>query len=167
MTDDLKIYNIEQKIDDALSAMYVNEETGEIIGGDEVERLLAESAGKVLSTARYIEMRETLVEALKAKRQNISLRIKSEERRLDWLKTQTVRAIQTLHTTSLEDQDTVVKLRKLPPSVFVENEEQIPPRYFNLKQDLILDKKAVLTALKAGEEVKGCSLAQGYALSIK
>ena len=36
MTDDLKIYNISQKIDDALSAVSVNEETGEITGVEEV-----------------------------------------------------------------------------------------------------------------------------------
>ena len=167
MTDDLRIYNISQKIDDALSAVSVNEETGEITGGEEVERLLAESSDKVLSTARYIEMRAALVETLKEKKKSIDLRIKTETRRLDWLKAQTIRAIQALNTVSLEDADTVVKLRRLPASVFVEDETKIPTQYLVLKQETALDKKAILADLKAGKTVDGCSLSQGFTVSIK
>ena len=81
MTDDLRIYNIDQKIDDAAAALTVDEETGEIVGGAEFEKLLQQSADKVLNCARYLAVRENALEAMKAHYKNTSIRIQQEEKR--------------------------------------------------------------------------------------
>ena len=167
MTDNLRIYNIDALISDAAAKVRVNQETGEIEGADELEALLTQGEEKVLNCGRYLATRSRALDAMKEHIKDIQTRIKAEERRQTYLKSMMLRAIKALNTTDLEAPDIAVSLRKLPPSVFIENEELIPSKYFNLKQDLILDKRAVLAELKAGKEVKGCSLSRGFKLEIK
>ena len=167
MTDDLRIYNIDQKIDDAAAALTVDEETGEIVGGAEFEKLLQQSADKVLNCARYLATRENALEAMKAHYKNTSIRIQQEEKRQSWLKQCVIRAVQALHTDTLEAEDIRVKLKKLPASVFVEDEKLIPEEFKKQKVTETIDKTRIVTALKAGQEVPGCSLSRGFRVEIK
>lgn len=165
--DDLKIYNIDQKIGDAAATLTVDEETGEIIGGVEFEALLQQSADKVLNCARYLATRETALDALKAHYKNTSIRIQQEEKRQVWLKQCVIRAVQALHTDTLEAEDIRVKLKKLPASVFVEDENKIPEEFKKQKVTETIDKTKIVTLLKAGQEVPGCSLSRGFRVEIK
>lgn len=167
MADNLRIYNIDALVGDAAAKVQINPETGEIEGATELEALLAQGEEKVLNCGRYLATRTRALEAMKEHIKDVQARIKAEEKRQSYLRSMMLRAVRALSTTSLEAPDIVVKLRSLPPSVFIENEELIPSKYFELKQDMILDKRAVLNDLKAGREVKGCSLSRGFKVEIK
>ena len=61
-----------------------------------------------------------------------------------------------------------VALQKSPAKLIVHAEADIPREYFKIIPETVqLDKDAVRTALKAGNAVPGCELAQGYHLRIR
>ena len=60
----------------------------------------------------------------------------------------------------LELPQATLSVRAVAPSVEVKNEAEIPPRFWK-PQDPKLDRKALLAALKAKEDVPGASLSNG------
>lgn len=59
-----------------------------------------------------------------------------------------------------------LSIQKNPPSLNVEDEKLIPEEYW-IEQAPVLDKKAMLVALKAGEEIPGVSIKQTESLRIR
>lgn len=53
-----------------------------------------------------------------------------------------------------------ITLKAVPPSVMVTDEAAIPAQYFKPK-DPVLDKRALLTDLKAKKTIPGCTLSNG------
>lgn len=165
--DNLRIYNVPALISDAAAKVEIDTETGEITGGDDLEALLKQGEEKILSCGRYLSMRGKDLEAMKEHVKSMQARIKAEERSQAWLKSCMIRAIRALNTTSVEDSDILVKLKKCPPSVFIEDETKIPDCYIVREVKEIADKKAILADLKAGKEVAGCSMTNSLRLDIK
>jgi len=50
-------------------------------------------------------------------------------------------------------------IRKNPPSLFISDENKIPPAFLSEKTEVVIDKKAILDALKKGEIVEGAEIA--------
>lgn len=59
------------------------------------------------------------------------------------------------------------KIKKNPPRLDVGESVNIPEKFWKVKTTKELDKDAIKEAIKSGEEVKGCSIAQGTRLEIK
>lgn len=165
--DDLKIYNIDEKIAEAAAAVNIDEETGEITGQDEFNQMLQAGTDKVLSTARYLATREPELEAMKALVKNLRYRIQAEEKRQVFFRSCLVRALSALDKPELSAPDILVKLKKLPPSVVVEDETKIPEQYVKTEVKKSFDLIAMKAQLKAGTEVPGASLKAGYTVAIR
>jgi hypothetical protein len=76
--------------------------------------------------------------------------------------------METVGRTELEAGTHSLKIQQNPPSVVVDNEEAIPPRFFVIiPETKRLDKKLVADALKKGEDVKGAHLERGTSLRIR
>ena len=169
MSDDLRIYNIDELVSDAYAKVQVDPETGEITGGEELDAILQQGAEKILSCGRYLAVRARDLEAMKAHVKSMQSRIKAEERSQQWLKTMMIKAVKALNTTSVESTDIVIKLKKLPPSVFVEDETKIPDTYVKRETKTVesVDLRGILADIKAGKEVAGCSIHNGFRVEIK
>jgi hypothetical protein len=58
------------------------------------------------------------------------------------------------------------QLKKNPPSVVVLDESKIPEKFIETVVTRRVDKVAIKSAIKSGETVEGCELAQGESLSV-
>jgi hypothetical protein len=54
-------------------------------------------------------------------------------------------------------------MRKPSKTVVVDDEDLVPDDYMSVKVVTAPDKKAIAAALKEGEEIPGCRLAEGQA----
>jgi hypothetical protein len=58
----------------------------------------------------------------------------------------------------------VMKVRKNPPAVVVDDLSKVPTKFQHQKIEVTLDKVAIKNAIKAGEEVAGCHIEQSEKL---
>lgn len=165
--DDLKIYNIDKVIQDAAAAVTVDPETGEIVGQAELEALLQQGQDKVLNTARYLTSRATALEAMKEHMKAMRARIQAEEKRQAFFKECILRALMTLDKTALSDADIEVKMRKMPPSVKIEDESLIPAEFRKQKVEESFDLVGIKNAMKGGTTVPGAMLFSNWGIQIK
>lgn len=155
---DLKIYEIDDAIQSALDSVEYDTETGEIINADALNAVTADSKLKIVSTAKYLSMRGATLKAMEEARKNLDARIKAEKHRHEWLKFQMLRGMVTLGVTQIESPEILVKKGKLPPSVQILDEAQIPSEFIKTKTEQSVDKIAIAAAMKAGRDVPGAML---------
>jgi hypothetical protein len=155
---DLKIYEIDDAIQSALDAIEVDTETGEILNADRLDAVVADARLKVVSTAKYRAMRKATLKGMEEAYKALGARIKAEKKRDEWLAAMQLRAMHSLGDKSIEAPDILVKIGKLPPSVRILDEAQIPAEYVKAKMETSIDKLAIASDLKAGKSVPGAML---------
>ena len=164
---ELKIYEISDALMDALDNVRVDEETGEIVGMDEVNDVKVSAETKIVATAKYIATREALCNAMYAAERSISARKKAETRRLDFLKDQIIKGMQSLDSRLIEAPDVAIQVHQNPESVSIFDESQIPSEFCKTETITTIDKAAIKTALKSGRDVPGARLIRTQKLVIK
>lgn len=155
---DLKIYEIDDAIQSALDAIEVDQETGEILNTDRVDAVVADARLKVISTAKYRAMRKATLKGMEEAYKALGARIKAEKKRDEWLAAMQLKAMHSLGDKQIETPDILVKIGKLPPSVRILDEAQIPHEYIKVKTEQSIDKIAISAALKSGRDVPGAML---------
>jgi hypothetical protein len=164
---ELKIYEISDALINALDNIHVDEETGEIVGTEELQAVQMSAEAKIVSTGKYLAMRRVTLEGMKQAAKNIQSRIKTEERRQAWLESQMIAAMQTMDSKLIEAPDVAIQVRQNPESVLIFDEAQIPADYIKAKMETSIDKTAIKSALKAGRDVPGAKLTRTQKLVIK
>jgi len=164
---ELKIYEISDALMDALDNVRVDEETGEIVGAEELQAVQLSAEAKIVSTGRYLAMRRVQLEGMKQAAKNIAVRIKAEERRQAWLEEQTIKGMQALDSKLIEAPDVALQVRQNPESVDIFDEAQIPADFIKTKTVDSIDKTAIKSALKSGKDVPGAKLTRTQKLVIK
>jgi hypothetical protein len=164
---ELKIYEISDALINALDNVRVDEETGEIVGTEELQAVQLSAEAKIVSTGKYLAMRRVTLEGMKQAAKNIQTRIKTEERRQAWLESQMLGAMQSLDSKLIEAPDVAIQVRQNPESVMIFDEAQIPADFIKAKMETSIDKAAIKAALKAGRDVPGAKLTRTQKLVIK
>lgn len=162
---ELKIYNIADALMQAANAITVDEETGEIVGQEAFDAMLAEGQDKVLDAARYLRTRSFDLKAMEEVAHDLNARIRAEKKRQEWLNERILDAMEAFGVQKIEAPDVCLKVAKKPASVEIFDEDQIPGRY--IKTVLEPSKSSIKEALKRGEDVPGACLKYGFRLSIK
>lgn len=166
-TTDLKIYNIPDLIINAASLVEVDEETGELVGKEQLETLVKQSQDKIVDTARYLRTRQFDLIAMEEVKKSLEARIKAEKKRQEWLNNCLLDAMQFMGIQKITSADISLKLAKKPASVLVEDESLIPEDYIRTKVEKSVDKTLIKDALKTGQNIPGVKLVEGFRLSIK
>jgi ATP-dependent exoDNAse (exonuclease V) beta subunit len=164
---ELKIYEISDALINALDNIHVDEETGEIVGTEELQAVQMSAEAKIVSTGKYLAMRRVTLEGMKQAAKNIQSRIKTEERRQAWLESQMISAMQTMDSKLIEAPDVAIQVRQNPESVQIFDEAQIPADFIKAKMETSIDKTAIKAALKSGKDVPGAKLTRTQKLVIK
>ena len=164
---ELKIYEISDALINALDNVRVDEETGEIVGTEELQAVQLSAEAKIVSTGKYLAMRRVTLEGMKQAAKNIQARIKTEERRQAWLESQMISAMQTMDSKLIEAPDVAIQVRQNPESVMIFDEAQIPADFIKAKMETSIDKTAIKSALKSGKDVPGAKLTRTQKLVIK
>lgn len=143
----------------------IDEETGEILNADELELLQLEHELKLKNCVWWYKNIKAEAEALKAEKMKLAKRQQIAERKAEWMKQYLA---DDLHGESFKPEDDVtvrVSWRKSEsvecPDVF-----KVPDEYLRYKEPE-LDKAKVKKAIKAGEEVTGCTIVEKNNIQIK
>lgn len=102
---------------------------------------------------------DALITALKSVKDTMAVRLHRLQERKTSRRTILEQALLLLERKSLERPLATLSLADRPPSLVVEEEAQIPARFFGLKPSL--NRRLAKEALEAGEEVPGARLSNG------
>jgi len=104
------------------------------------------------------------VEMCKAEEKRISAKRKSVENKIKWVNDYLQHNMEIAGTMSIEVGTRKISLQKNPPSLIVDNEDIIPPKYFMvIPESYQIDKKRLLKDLKAAD-IPGCHSDQKLSL---
>jgi hypothetical protein len=102
---------------------------------------------------------EALISGLKTQKDTLAVRLHRLQERRESRRSILEQALMLLERKSLERPVATLTLSNRPPQLVVDEEAQIPARFFDLKP--VLNKRLTKEALEAGEEVPGTRLSNG------
>lgn len=150
------------EIDEAILAC-VDEETGEVLDVEKLERLGLMREQKISSLACWMKDLGAEIEALRNEEKNLKARREAKERKKESLKAYLA---QFLAGEKYEDERCRVSFRKVA-SVAIDNFDDIPAEYIRTKVETSADKEALKKILKEGETVAGVHLEESLAMTVK
>ena len=160
----MKLYQISDAIRQALDHIELDEETGEILNADELHAVEAEAADKIEATALYLRELDAEAKAAKDEAERILARVKSMQKRSDYLKAMLLDA---LHATGKVKTGRVTVSIRTTQAVEVSEGANLPEAYTTVKTTVSPNKIAIKQALLDGVEVPGCSLEARESVSIR
>lgn len=160
----MKLYQISDAIRQALDHIELDEETGEILNADELHAVEAEAADKIEATALYLRELDAEAKAAKDEADRMLARVKSMQKRSDYLKSMLLEA---LHTTGKVKTARVAVSIRTTQAVEVSEGADLPEAYTTVKTTVSPNKVAIKQALLDGVEVPGCHLEARESVSIR
>jgi hypothetical protein len=160
---ELKLYEIAAEIKFFLETEEWTEEIENAIS-----ELTASLEAKAEGIAIFSDKLQGFVDYCKKEETRIATHRKIAEARIKNVKSYLKRAMEAAGRDEILIGSHLVKIKKNPPKVSVEDEDTIPARYFTvIPKQYRLNKTALAAALKEGEEVKGAKLVQDTRIDIK
>jgi hypothetical protein len=161
----LTLYEIDDRLQQALDAVTMDEETGELHGMEAVELLELELGSKLLAIGKYckaLDAEETAINEERLRLTNRAITIYKKRCRLTDLIQSHLNPDQ-----EIKDSQCVLKLRKCAPSVRILDEKLLAPGFMRTTTTTVPDKKSIAEVLKNGNEVPGAELVTNYSLQIR
>jgi transcriptional regulator of heat shock response len=123
----------------------------------ELEQSKVEKCGNAIC---YLNMLKHNVEDMKAEEKRINTMRKALESRAKNLESAFAYVLKNMGDKEVITKYGVMKVRKNPPSVVVDDITKIDSKYTRQKIQIDIDKIAIKKAIQAGENVAGCRLEQ-------
>lgn len=161
----LTLYEIDDKLKQALDAVTMDEETGELHGMEAVELLELELGSKLLAIGKYCKSLIAEAKAIEQEIDRLSTRGGAIERKYEHMMDLIQSHIKP--DQEIKDSQCVLKLRACPPSVKVTDKDMLPDQYIRMKVSREPDKEHIKQALKDGLVIPGAELVTNYSLQIK
>ena len=141
----------------------------ETIPQEEVNHALMEVMDDVKSKGEnginYLRLIDSNIQSAKDNKKRIDAYIKHLENRKKRVLNAYMSAMDNMGMKSIMTGVGELKVKKNPPAVIIDDGAQIPAKYQREKIAIEPDKKAIATAIKAGEEVPGAHMEQAVSLS--
>lgn len=163
----MKLYEISEQYHIALSEL---QESGlpEQAIADTLEGLKGDIEVKAKQVAAFIANRQAEIDAVKEASKKLAERAKTEQANVDGLINYLKYNMEASGITEIRSTELVLKIKKNPHSLIVDNEDSAPIEYKKLIPERYeLDKAKVKKALKDGEEITWAHLEQKTRLEIK
>jgi hypothetical protein len=112
----------------------------------------------------YLNMLKHGIEDMRAEEKRIATMRKSLESRAKNLENAFAYVLKNMGDKEVITKYGVMKVRKNPPSVVIDDLSKVPTKFQHQKIEVTLDKVAIKNAIKAGEEVAGCHIEQSEKL---
>ena len=133
---------------------------------DTLESIKESIEDKAENTAKLIRSWEAEANAIKEEEKRLANRRKSLENRVSNTKAYLFEQMKNAGLEKVKRPTLTVSIANNPPSVEVIDPDKIPS-LFMIEQKPVIDKKAILVALKNGAEIEGCTITQGEGLRIR
>lgn len=160
------LYDINSALFEALEAVTVDEETGEVVGAEAVRELQEMSAEKLTNIAKYIRQKQALVNEMNEHIKIVRDRMKTQEKTIEYLERLVVGGLETLKIKKIDAPDIRVSTRK-STSLEIFDKDQIPKEYMLEILTVKPDVAGMKAAIKAGKEIAGARLVENQNLSLK
>ena len=115
--------------------------------------LIAKADLQMIQDAALVEASKQAVETIESRATRIS-------KRIELTRAAVMTAMQISERNTLELATGTLTIKSLPAKAIIVDEAQIPSQFWK-SQDPILDKKAILSALKEGQSIEGAQLSNG------
>lgn len=161
----MNLWQIKEDYLQALNSLQVDEETGEITGFAEYDKLGGDFRDKAEAVALYIKNTEALAADIKAEEQALAKRRKAAENKVARLKGYLDTCLHDAGYEELETARAKVSYRKTT-EVHITDEQALPPMYIITNFTTRPDKVALKAALKEGE-VAGAELVTTSKIQIR
>lgn len=154
-------------IDEAFQSIVEMYENGDLTDEQLKEALVTLEETKVEkcgNAIRYLNMMKHNIENMKDEEKRIATMRKTLENR-----TKSIESVFTYALSKMGDKEVItrygiMKIRKNPPSVVIDDETKIPAKYTTQKITITPDKAKIKKAIQDGEKVEGARLEQGEKL---
>lgn len=164
------LYEIDKNIEAIMDRMFeeVDEQTGEVKAEivDELKNLQEAREEKLDNLGAFIKNLTSDVEAMKAEKDILDKRIKTKQKKIEWLKSYVASDLIANDQAKFESSRVVFSFRK-SVSVSIPDETKIPKKYFIKKIETVLDKAGISKLLKEGQTIRGAELIEKQNLQIK
>ena len=144
----------------------IDEETGEILNAEELDKLAGAFDEKVESVACYIKNLTAFAGDLKEEEANLAKRRKSAEKKVDYLKTFLSSCMDAAGRDKFNGVKANVSFRK-SVAVQIDDESTLPDAFKVETVTVKPDKTAIKKAIQDGAEVSGASLVENRNIQIK
>lgn len=143
----------------------IDEETGEILNGEELDLLEIEHKLKLRNCVYYYKNKMAEAEALKKEKQKLAARQKAAERQAEWIKQYIAADLDGEDFKPDEDVTVKVTWRK-SESVECDDIYKVPDEYLRHKEPE-LDKSKIKKAIRDGVDIDGCRIVKNNNIQIK
>lgn len=154
----MNLYQIDKAILDCCDP-----ETGEILDIEALEALTIQRAEKIEGVACWIKNLTAEADAIKAEKDNLAEREARCRKKAEDLKLWMAAALNGQKFSSAK---CAVSFRK-SEKVNIQDESLVPNQFLNITYTYKPDRQAIRQAIKAGQEVSGCSLVECLNAQIK
>jgi hypothetical protein len=151
------------KIGSAFQSIVDMHANGDLTDEQLKEALVALEESKVEKCGNaicYLNMLKHGIEDMKAEEKRIATMRKSLESRAKNLENAFAYVLKNMGDKEVITKYGVMKVRKNPPSVVVDDLSKVPTKFQNQKIEVTIDKTAIKKAINAGEKVDGAHLEQ-------
>jgi hypothetical protein len=155
------------KIGSAFQSIVDMHANGDLTDEQLKEALVALEESKVEKCGNaicYLNMLKHGIEDMKDEEKRIATMRKALESRAKNLESAFAYVLKNMGDKEVITKYGVMKVRKNPPSVVIDDLSKVPTKFQHQKIEVTLDKVAIKNAIKAGEEVAGCHIEQGEKL---
>ena len=130
-----------------------------------LDELGDQEASKIDSFGQFLRIESARAEALKAEAQRLANKARTAARRIAFLKSYYLDAMQRNGLQNVRGQVYALSVRSTDV-VTITNEVMLPKRFVVEKTTIVPDKMAIKDALKKGEDLPGAILDKSYSLRV-
>jgi len=160
LADSMTLYELEESLSLLIESAEEQEElTPELKAA--IEQYAVGAAEKRDRMARFLAHCESQEDLAKREIDRLQARKRRFENARARLEAYLVGFMECRGMKKLDGLTTTLALRSCPPSVHVQDEEEVPTEYKRVTSETVIDKTAIKVALKAGQDVPGARLVTG------
>jgi len=162
----MKLYEIKEQYLQALNNIQLDEDTGEMLGFEELNSLNEVFEEKADNIACFVKELIANEEAIKLEEKALSIRRKTLNKKSEALKEYLSAQMIELGKEKIETARNAISFRK-SSSVFIEDENLIPNQFIKEIITTSIDKIAIKQVIKEGGEVIGAKIIESQNIQIK
>ena len=166
-----KLYEVTQDIENLLNEMKITGagDSEKEFFYDTMEALQLTFDAKATGVCAYIGNLEAMVGSIKEAEKKMAARRKKLQKNAEGLKRYLIINMERLNMNKIETAQFVATIKKNPPKVVINDEDEVPEEYWAKQVKWIVDKAKIKKALKGDAKIsiKGAEINQEKRLEIK
>lgn len=163
----ISLYQISAQYQQVFDSIEIDEETGEVLGFDAVEKAEWAFNDKAINCGLYRKSLTAEATALKAEEDALRKRRQAVEKKAERFTEYILECMQLAGVDKVSDPRVELKVWNPAPSVVVDNLDELPEEFIRTKIERSADKTAIKKAIQNKQYLVGARLVHKKGLKIK